>query len=80
MNEARTEPTGRAFGEVWDEQIFPFIHADIAALADRVPVRVLAAFVKKQEKVESRNIKETRRRTTKSTKRSTEAMISLQPN
>ena len=53
-SEDRTERAGMAFADVWKEQIFPVIQDDYAAMLQMVPLRVLAASVKKREKGDSR--------------------------
>ena len=55
MSEARTEPTGSAFLDVGEEHIYPLIQEDYAAVVEKVPVRVLAASAKQQEKAERKH-------------------------
>ena len=56
-----------AFADVWKEQIFPVIQDDYAAMLQMVPLRVLAASVKKREKGESRTKNKTKIRRTRET-------------
>ena len=53
-----------AFADVWKEHIFPVIQDDYAAMLQMVPLRVLAASVKKRKKGDSRNKHETKIRRT----------------